>query len=201
MNKKEIVNHLQYSWWAYILTAVFVIGLWLTVFGILAKPKNDEKLAIAFIGKNFDDSAFEDDLPNIIESSTNQRVKEVFVESIYSENNYTLDTIIVTRLQGTTDLFIWEGELKGGLEDRYALYDENIVNSVLGEVTYHRVNGEAYAIRLNSENKNFKKYYKGSEDCWLLMSPNSVNFGGANGKGKTENDAAIQVIKYLLGVE
>ena len=195
---KEVANHFQYRWWAYLLTAVLVIGLWLSVFEIISKPKATEKIGISFIGKGFNAEGLEKDLPGVIKSNTSQNIKQINVESIEEDNVFTLDNIIVTRSQGTTDIFIWSGELKQGTKERFASLDEAKINSVIGDVTYYRIEGEAYALSL-SGNNNFSKYYSGSEDCWLLVSAKSVNFGGANGKGLAENDAALQIAKYLLG--
>ena len=195
---KEVTNHFQYRWWAYLLAAVVVIGLWLSVFEIISKPKPTEKIGISFIGKGFNAEALEQDLPEVVKTNSSQRIKKINVESIEEDNVFTLDSIIVTRSQGTTDIFIWTGELKEGIEERFANLDEAKVNSVLGEVSYYRIDGVAYAISL-SGNINFSKYYSGSEECWLLVSANSVNFGGANGNGLAENDAALQITKYLLG--
>ena len=196
---KEVPNHLQYKWWVYLLTAVLIVVLWLTVFGILAKPKATEKIGITFVGTEFNSAALEADLPEIIKNISQQEIKQVNVESVVEENVFTLDNILVARSQGVTDLFIWKGELKAGIEDRYAVLDEQIVTAALGDVTFHRVNGEAFAILLDGA--NFSKYYSGSEQCWLLVSVNSVNFGGANGVGSSENDAALMIVKYLLGDE
>ena len=196
---KEVTNHFQYKWWIYLLTAILIVVLWLTVFGIMAKPKATEKIGITFVGTEFNSAALESDLPGVIKSISQQEIKQVNVESIVEENVFTLDNILIARSQGVTDLFIWKGELKAGIEERYAVLDEQIISAALGDVTFHKVNGEAFAILLDGA--NFSKYYSGSEQCWLLVSVNSVNFGGANGIGLPENDAALMIVKYLLGVE
>lgn len=195
---KEIVNHFQYKWWVYLLAIVLIIVCWFSIFDILAEPKSNERLYITFVGNSFDNTKLQEDLPTVLKDLTSQNIKKIGVEIIDEENVVKRDSLLVTRAMGTTDIFIWEGDLADNLDDRYAVLNDSDISSLLGDVEYHKIDGKAYAILLNATQNNFSKYYSGDKQCWLLVSANSVNFGGANGNGNESNDSALQAVKYLL---
>lgn len=201
MNKKEIKNHFQYRWWLYVVLTVAVIALWITLFGILGRVDDTEKFHITFIGSGFDDRMFKSDLPDVIKSNSKQNIEQINVESIVEESDYALTMLLSTRTQGSTDLFIWSGELKGNLGDMFARLNETALASKLGDnVVYLRDNDGIYGIEI-TKNDTLSKYYSGNEKCYLFVSADSVNFGGINGKGAIENDVGLSIIKYLLGGE
>ena len=104
---KDWQGHLQYSWWKYLLVILLPILLWCSVFDVLAKPKENERLHILFVGNDLDAVSLQQTLEEAIPTLTDQKIKEVKVVTelaageIYGQKmttySYEFDLIIVSQ--------------------------------------------------------------------------------------------------------
>lgn len=199
--KQSIRNHLIYNWWKYVAVAVAVIAIWVYLFGVLAKPKENEKIKITFVGNDLKNVLMQEDILNDIDKlQGKQNIKEVGVECLYSEDSFTLNTILSTRVLSDTDIVILKQSTLENFEAESYFVDlsSSAVTENFGDVQTFEKNGKIYGIKLNGDNA-FKKYYDGKEDCYLFITPVSVNFGGINGNGNNEDSVCINLVNYLLG--
>lgn len=81
MNKREIKIHLQYSWWIYLLLAIAVVAIWLSIFAKLAEPKANEMLNITIVG-SVDENKMQSGISTALNGKTEKPLKEIRVESL-----------------------------------------------------------------------------------------------------------------------
>lgn len=199
--KQSIRNHLVYNWWKYVAVAVVVISIWVYLFSVLARPKENEKIKISFVGNDFKNVLLQEDILNNIDKlQGEQNIKEVGVECLYTEDNYTLSTILSTRVISDTDIVILKQSTLANFDVESFFVDlkSDAVAENFGNIQTFEKSGKIYGIKLNGDNA-FTKYYDGKEDCYLFITSVSVNFGGINGNGNKEDRACINLVNYLLG--
>lgn len=197
-------GHLQYNWWKYVLVILVPILLWCTVFDALAKPKDNERLNILFVGDGLDAITLQETLEEVIPAATQQNIKDIRVVSeyiageIYGQKlttvSYEFDLIIVTQsfMRDNTGQFFRAIPPSGipGFEN-VKLHTE-MTTSEEYEVPYGIVLWEP-----GVEN-GFRKFYSGREICYLFFSTKSVNLYPLF-KGSAEGDnAAVVALDFLM---
>lgn len=198
--KTNFRNHLAYTWWIYCLIPVAVIVIWVSVFQMVLKPKPYETINISFVGEGLDCQ----DLQVEIESRAKnhrQDIQEINVESVTTENSYVLNNLLMARSIGDTDfVIVTESNMLSNIGSAYFVeFDDKLKEAFTG-ANFYSEEDMVYGIRLD-ESETFKKYYHGEEKCYLFITAVSENFAALNGKGETENDFALMIAKYLMGVD
>ena len=201
---KRSSGHLQYNWWKYLLVILLPIFLWCSVFDVLAKPKDNERLHVLFVGNDLDAVSLQQTLEETIPTLTDQRIKEVKVVTelaageIYGRKmttySYEFDLIIVSQsfMRDNTGQFFRRLPMDGlpGYET-VKLHTEKVED---GEYTAPF----GFVLWEPGVKNNFGKFYSGNEICYLFFSTQSVNLyplfeGSAEG-----NNVAVAALDFLL---
>lgn len=196
MNK--LSEHLQHSWWKYLLIALLIVSVWMIVFNKLAVPADNEKIAVTFIGSKLDTAAFEKGLHSAVSERTTQKIVDVSVETAISNDDYMFSMIMATRLI-TKDLFIVEKKYltEDFCKDYFLPLPQEKIMQIFPDAELYSDNGVAYGFVLDAD-CNFSAFYGGDDGCVAFISSNSVNAMQLYGKGEPSDDAAIQAIRFLL---
>lgn len=195
-------GHLQFHWWKYIALAVIPILVWTGIFQHLAQPKANQKLGILYIGENLDTAAIRQELETALPKLTQQEILQITVDTEQiPENQYyaTLtaryfdyDLIIIenSHMQENIGQNIFVRLLPALVEQvpHASPYTETAENTLLtfGFMLYDG----------NREN-HFSRHYTGNEQCYVFVSPESVNFNTLNEKGIHGQDAALRILQYM----
>ena len=197
--KEKFRNHLAYNWWLYIVVAVLVLVLWLSLFSRLAQPNNNEQINITYIGTSFDHLKLQSDLYDELPERTEQNIKKISVENAVIDGEYDLNTLLRARLAGNCDFVIIEGsiieEYEIDLASYFAQLDIASFERIFGDIEAVTTDDKIFGLLCNSGTK-MDNYYSGKNTCKIFFNKNSVNLSNLFG-GKVEQDAAVQVIKYL----
>lgn len=200
MKSKRSSSNFYYTWWIYVLIAAAVIVFWLWIFDYLAEPAANEKLFISVVGNGVDDKTMNSDLKNELPNLTNQTIKEVSVESIVYESDYTLSNALWARSLDVDIIIITNTAMFNSIgKDYFPAIDEDRAKAIFGDVEFYKEDGVAYGMLIydgKTEN-TFSKYYS-KEKCWVFFTVDGQNTGRLNGKGNAHDDAAIQTVKWLL---
>lgn len=194
--------HLQYNWWKYCLVVVFSAIVWMVVFDMIAAPEKNEKIKISFIGDDFSHEELEETLCTILPELTEQSIKSISVESPVNGQSNDYYSVLATRAHGADIMIFEESALPETVGETYfdPLSTEKLENYVAVDA-YYCEDGVAYGILLwDGEGKNrFSQFYSGDERCYLFLTHTTVNAADVVSNGSAEDDAALQIIKYLLG--
>ncbi len=197
--KNSVKNHFVYNFWKYVAVVAIAIVFWCYLFGVLARPQPNEQIKITFVGNDLKNTLLKDDIQaNLPMLTDNQNIKDVGVECFYSEDMYTLSTVLSTRVISDTDfVIIKESDLsKFDIPSFFVELDETLSKQYFGDVETYLLDGKIYGIKLSSE--TFAKYHSG-ENCYAFITGVSVNFGRLNGKGDVDDKVCVALINYLAG--
>ena len=201
---RKNTGHLQYHWWKYLLVIVLPIMLWCSVFDVLAKPKDNERLHVLFVGNGLDSAALQQTLEEKLPTLTDQKIKEVKVVSEYAAGeiygqkmttySYEFDLIIVSQsfMHDNTGQFFRRLPMDGlpGYEG-VKLREEQV------EEEYSAPFG--FVLWDPGMENGFSTFYSGYEICYLFFSTESVNLYPLF-EGSAEGDnAAVAALDFLLG--
>ena len=193
---------MQYNWWKYCLVVVFSAIVWMVVFDMIAAPEKNEKIKISFIGDDFSHEELEETLCTILPELTEQSIKSISVESPVNGQSNDYYSVLATRAHGADIMIFEESALPETVGETYfdPLSTEKLENYVAVDA-YYCEDGVAYGILLwDGEGKNrFSQFYSGDERCYLFLTHTTVNAADVVSNGSAEDDAALQIIKYLLG--
>ena len=186
------MRHLQYNWWKYVIVISLSVLIWYGVFDALAKPKDNERCRILYVGEHLEQNALQEKIQEQLPRLTDQNLKEIKVTvlpvsdyQLLQARCYDYDILIFEKpyLQEHT------GQWVAGEAFDPALSDDGIswyTESVDGKTV-------PFGVFLPEESLFFR-FYSGTEPCVLMVSPHSVNLGDTDGQ-----DAAKKVVEYLLG--
>ncbi len=196
MNKLKA--HIQYSWWKYLLIAVAVAAIWVLIFNRIAVPADNEKIAVTFVGAKLDSSMLEEKLGAEIAERSRQKIRDVGVEVVLSDDDYMFSMIMATRLLTKDFIIVEEKFLKNEFcKDYFLPLPEEKAKQHFphGEMYYE--NGIPYGFVLNADS-NFCDFYHGNDKCVVFICSKSVNAMQFYGNGTASDDAAIRAIQFLL---
>lgn len=197
--KISVKNHFVYHWWKYVAVVLVAVAFWMYLFGVLARPASNEQIKITFVGNDLKNILLKDDIiANLPTLQGNQKIKDVGVECFYSDDPYTLSTVLSTRVTDDTDfVIIKESQLKDfDIPAFFVELDGNAITQNFGDVETYKRDNKIYGIKLNSD--TFATYYVGNDSCYAFITGVSVNFGAINGKGDTNDKVCVNVINYLV---
>lgn len=75
-------RHLQYNWWKYLLVVLLPIIIWLTVFEQMAKPANNARLHVLYVGKGLDSQSLQQELTHQLTQMSKQVLQEITVTQV-----------------------------------------------------------------------------------------------------------------------
>ena len=197
-------GHLQYSWWKYLMVILLPILLWCSVFDVLAKPKDNERLHILFVGDGLDAIALRQTLEEALPDLTQQEIKEVKVTTDYAAGeiygqklttySYEFDLIIVSQsfMRDNTGQFFRRLPMDGlpGYEQG-KLYTEKVEDGA-----YTAPFG--FVLWEPGVKNNFGNFYSGNEICYLFFSTQSVNLYPLFGGSAEGDNAAVVALDFLM---
>lgn len=197
---KKITSHLQYNLWIYLLIALLAIVFWVTVFGSLASPEDNEKITILYFGSDLDSNALQEDISEKISLLTEQNIKQVSIDAVDTRNYQLIHQLLPTRIYDTDLIIISQ-----------SVVEETSCKTFFPSIPVERMNGlnigeyyyedeQPYGILLNGGNgeNNFSAFYSGDERYYVFFSSSSVNLNRLFSVGEYGDDAALAVLKYLL---
>lgn len=197
---KKIKSHISFNWWKYLLLAAAFIAIWAYIFHLIGIPKDNEKIEICFVGDNVNDESLSEDISNALPSISKQYIEEVNIEVLNYADDYLMSITLATRLTGGTDFLIFEADKIGTLKNFIEPVDKEKFTAYFGELEFYNQDGVDYGFKISGKGK-FSNYYSGSKECYVFFSPASVNLGDLGGKGKADDKAAIEILRYLLSEE
>lgn len=187
-------QYLQYNWWKYLAILLIPILLWTTVFGILQKPAAHQRLHILYIGEKLDTAALEQQLSAALPTLTTQQLKEIRVNTERPELT-SLGTLLSARIFSYDIIILEQSYMQDSIGQTCFSPLPDALTDHFPNIYWE--NETAYAL-LAGESSRFSDFYTGEQDCYVFISPESVNFGGLSGNGSSGNDAALQAVYYLL---
>lgn len=192
-------THLHYHWWKYVLLAVLSVIIWTSVFDTLAKPARNEKVGIVFFGDALDVPALHAELSAAIGNLTQQEIGYVDVSQTFADAEH-LGSILMARAYDY-DLLVLTAETVDMLS-AYGFFSP-LPDDWKDTPTYcQETNGvsTAYGLEIyrpGSQNR-FSAFCSANETYYVFLSKESVNLAALNGNGIANDDAALQVLNYLL---
>lgn len=193
-------RHFQYHWWKYLLVVLLPILLWCAVFDAAAKPKQNERLRVLFIGQGLDVQALQDDLSTRLSQMTGQRIKEITVSQTVT-NGVPIGELLTAR-QFSYDLVILAAdEMPDAVGQNFFAPLPAALTDRLSQGTPYTETAEDEEISYGfvlSEESRFSAYLTKQDGCIVFFSKESVNVAALNGKGNADDDAAICAAEFLL---
>lgn len=199
MNRTRIKSHFQYGWWIYLLIVAAVVTLWCSIFYELSKPATNEILTITIVG-NVEDTTLADDLKKALDGKTSAELKKINVE-VVSGTTLNIGEIVAMRCMGDTDIIIFDEDyIVTPVALNFKAIDESALVNRFGNVELYKEEDSTYGFLLydGTTKTNFANYYNGEKKFWAFITPVSENASAINGKGKKEDDTALQALEYLM---
>ena len=196
-------RHLQYNWWKYLLAILLPLIIWSTVFEQMSKPANNARLRVLYVGDGLDPSGFQQELTLQLSELSTQVLQEIAVTQV-SPVGISYTEYLTARCFDYDLLILSPDWCPEGIGQAVfsrippALLDSFPSSDVYTEVVEKSDLPYAFVLPETSP------FYSFSSDkgrpCLLFPSPESVNLDGKNEKGNLGDDAALQAMRYLLGV-
>jgi len=199
---KRFTSHLSYRWWMYLIATVVILFVWITIFQVLAKPAPDECVRILYVGEYWDTESIENAIFDHLSHHSAQRILEVKVDFFTGKTStflpmlmakqYEYDLILISKPSmqeniGQNAFLLPVAQSLQPLTPDAVCYTEVVEGT---EYTY------AFQITGKPAESRFASFH--AEECYLFISPHSVNCDQLNGQGQPGHDAAIKTILYLL---
>ena len=195
MNKS---SYFQYNWIKYLFIIIVPLIFWIIIYSDIDQVQADECVKILYIGDSLDEDKFQDNIYSQISSITSQKLEYISVISYHGEKDSAYEYI--RNKIYSVDIVI--------ISDEY--YDEEVISQIFIPLTIRLkgefINTEFIKIEENSyglkilQNSFFYEFCNDNEGVSIFLSQYSLNIGKAYGYGKEENDSAISIVKYMLGV-
>lgn len=198
-------NHLQFSWWKYLLVLLIPAVIWTSVFQALAKPNADERVGVLYVGQSLDAELLQQQLAAALpELSTQPLLAVTVTQTEIPELNYR--NILISRTFDYDIIIIEKSSLQpDGNQMIFNFLPEGLQACFPGASFYSEDGGEGEMLPVGmvldpDSGSRFFDFCRTDEPCYLFFSPESVNFDTKNGNGNPGNDAALQTAYYLLEV-
>ena len=195
-------NHLQFHWWKYAIVILLPIILWTSIFSSLKAPAPEQRVHILYVGQSLDTERLQNQLTAALPELTTQQLKAVTVTTA-DTTPLSYDTLDVRCFD--YDILLFEESsmpenvgqavfvrlteaLLAQLPDT-RVYQEDVAEA--GVLTY------GFVISPNAQTR-LSDCYRGNQNCYLFISPRSVNFDTLNENGRAGNDAGLKAAQFLL---
>lgn len=199
-NKLDLINHLSYKWFIYLLTAIVILFSWYLAFNSYYGVKADEKVSI-YIGSSF---VKINELKSILEANVDdERLRQV---NVNYDNNSDDDFYLKLNTRGlvNTDIVILPKSVVDDLNPLYlfaALDKELLIYYFdVDNYTYLYQNGICLGLVIKNDNISLLSEYITfyDEEYYLFINKNSHNLGEL---GNKDSDLALKVISHLIKME
>ncbi len=217
--KKKFADHLQYNWLKYALAAVIIIFLWIVVFDSLAKPANDEKVAVEFFGDGINYDGINALLAEKTREISAQELKEIMFYESYTSAEAMPTTIQAKNI--TSDILILPEILLRPNDNGVVMIEaqnffEKLPTDRLAEIWSERglgdfssvelycVDGVPYGIYINkaiaesADKCRFDEFYIGGDRCVAFFAVYSQNVCAIYGEGNASDGACFDVLAFLM---
>ena len=197
MNK--FLSYFQYNWIKYLLIVIVPLVFWLIIYTDIDQVKYDESVRILYIGDELDEESLQENINSNISLITSQKLKYVSVMTYstkevmdyeYLRNKiYSVDIVIIA------DEFLNEEMISQIFAPLTVELKQHFV-----EVDCVEIKENSYGLKI-SRQSHFYEYCLRDDGASIFLSQYSLNIGKTYGYGKVENDSAIAIAKYILGVK
>lgn len=196
-------RHLQYNWWKYLLVVLLPIIIWLTVFEQMAKPANNARLHVLYVGKGLDSQSLQQELTHQLTQMSKQVLQEITVTQV-SPTGISYTEYLTARCFDYDLLILSPDWCPEGIGQAvFSRIPTALLASFPSSDVYTEVVEKSdlpYAFVLPETSPFYSFSSDKGRPCLLFPSPESVNLDGKNEKGNLGDDAALQAMRYLLGV-
>ena len=196
-------RHLQYNWWKYLLAVLLPIIIWLTVFEQMAKPANNARLRVLYVGEGLDSQSLQQELTHQLSQMSKQVLQEITVTQV-SPAGISYTEYLTARCFDYDLLILSPDWCPEGIGQAvFSRIPTALLASFPSSDVYTEVVEESdlpYAFVLPESSPFYSFSSDKGRPCLLFPSPESVNLDGKNGKGDLGDDAALQAMRYLLEV-
>lgn len=196
-------RHLQYNWWKYLLAVLLPIIIWLTVFEQMAKPANNARLRVLYVGEGLDSQSLQQELTHQLSQMSKQVLQEITVTQV-SPIGISYTEYLTARCFDYDLLILSPDWCPEGIGQAvFSRIPTALLASFPSSDVYTEVVEESdlpYAFVLPETSPFYSFSSDKGRPCLLFPSPESVNLDGKNGKGDLGDDAALQAMRYLLEV-
>ena len=195
---KKIFCYFQYAWWKYLVVAMAIALGWIALFTQLAATKDEEKIAILYMGEQLQYEQLQQCLWGNKDDISSQVLKKVTVEKIANVESY-FNGIMSTRIY-EKDIIILTEELMHEYVGRN--YFEPLPLEKLEWVdgkSLYMEDGKPYGFIVNGGDGSLLGQYIGlQETVYVFLSNKSVNLDKLYGKGVIGNDAALRMLRFMM---
>lgn len=196
-------RHLQYNWWKYLLVVLLPIIIWLTVFEQMAKPANNARLHVLYVGEGLDSQSLQQELTHQLSQMSKQALQEITVTQV-SPIGISYTEYLTARCFDYDLLILSPDWCPEGIGQAvFSRIPAALFASFPSSDVYTEVVEESdlpYAFVLPETSPFYSFSSNKGKPCLLFPSPESVNLDGKNENGNLGDDAALQAMRYLLGV-
>lgn len=196
-------RHLQYNWWKYLLVVLLPIIIWLTVFEQMAKPANNARLHVLYVGEGLDSQSLQQELTHQLSQMSKQALQEITVTQV-SPIGISYTEYLTARCFDYDLLILSPDWCPEGIGQAvFSRIPAALFASFPSSDVYTEVVEESdlpYAFVLPETSPFYSFSSNKGKPCLLFPSPESVNLDGKNEEGNLGDDAALQAMRYLLGV-
>ena len=196
-------RHLQYNWWKYLLVILLPVIIWSTVFEQMEKPASNARLRVLYVGDGLDSPGFQQELTLQLSELSTQVLQEITVTQV-SPVGISYTEYLTARCFDYDLLILSPDWCPEGIGQAvFSRIPTALLASFPSSEVYTEVVEESdlpYAFVLPETSPFYSFSSDKGRPCLLFPSPESVNLGGKNGKGDLGDDAALQAMRYLLGV-
>lgn len=196
-------RHLQYNWWKYLLVVLLPVIIWLTVFAQMAKPASNARLRVLYVGDGLDPSGFQQELTLQLSELSTQVLQEIAVTQV-SPVGISYTEYLTARCFDYDLLILSPDWCPEGIGQAvFSRIPPALLGSFPSSDVYTEVVEKSdlpYAFVLPETSPFYSFSSDRGRPCLLFPSPESVNLDGKNKKGNLGDDAALQAMRYLSGV-
>ena len=195
---KKVYCHLQYAWWKYLLVALAISLGWTALFTQFAATKDEEKVAILYMGEQLQYEELQQCLWGNKSDITNQTLKKVTVEKIANAGSY-FNGIISTRIY-EKDIIILTEDLMHEYVGRN-FFEPLPLEKIawVNSTSLYMEDGKPYGFIVSGGDGSLLGQYIGTQEkVYVFLSSQSVNLDRLYGKGVSGYDAALQMLRFMM---
>lgn len=197
MKKRDI--RLQEYWWIYLVALILICFVWWGVFSYVDQVKDNQRITIAVYNSDCDTSGLRTHLLQKLPELSQQQILEFYVDDLDLQIESSNGKKLLSMQLLSTDFAIIPQSMLSQMDISifFSALPEQLCSC--GNPQLYMVDGTAYGIEITDT--PFNEYCHSDESYYIFISGSSVNMAGLNGRGNSEDDAALALIYYLLGGE
>lgn len=189
-------EHFRIHWWKYGVLLLLSVFLWCSVFSALQTPAPNQRMHILFVGSQLDAESLETELQEILPGLTQQQLLSICVDTTEAIS----DSLLTARCFDYDIIIFADGKMPENIgQNSFVRLTAELLAQIPAEHYTELVESDllVYGFRADSHSR-LAGFYRGTDCCYVFVSPYSVNFDTLNETGKAGDDAALMALKYLL---